>query len=64
MDESRIDQAIQRIETALGRIDTATENLGSSAVPDDGLAQKHANLRAEVSSTLAELDQLIEGLET
>ena len=64
MDASRIDQAIQRIETALGRIDMATENISSSGASEDGLAQKHAALRADVSSTLAELDQLIEGLET
>lgn len=63
MNASRIDQAIQRIETALGRIDTAAEELCSGSAPDGELVQQHSALRKEVSSTLAELDQLIEGLE-
>ena len=63
MDGSRIEQAIQRIETALGRIDTATGKLSLGSAPDSGLARKHTALREEVSSTLAELDQLIEGLD-
>ena len=64
MDGSRIEQAVQRIEAALGRIDAAAEKLGVGPAAESDLAQRHSSLRAEVSSTLAELDHLIEGLET
>lgn len=63
MDRSRIDQAIQRIENALERIDAAAGKLGSPDGPDSDLAHKHAVLRSEVSATLKDLDEIIEGLE-
>ena len=68
MDGERIDQAIHRIEAALARINAAAENLRSGLPASDNpelaeLTSKHEALRAEVSSTLSDLDRLIEQVE-
>lgn len=64
MSEARIEQAIQRIEAALNRIDAAARDLAPRASGDSALENQHRMLRQEVSATLRDLDQLIEGLES
>ncbi|QIG53093.1 hypothetical protein G6N82_02015 [Altererythrobacter sp. BO-6] len=57
-----MEQSLQRIEAALVRIDAAAARLGPVKA-DSELERKHADLRAEVSATLRDLDRLIDGLE-
>jgi len=69
MDGERIDHAIQRIEAALARINAACENARCMPTSPDNpeiaeLTSKHEALRAEVSSTLSDLDYLIEQVES
>jgi len=69
MDGERIDHSIQRIEAALARINAACENVRSMPISPDNpeiaeLTSKHEALRAEVSSTLSDLDYLIEQVES
>jgi len=69
MDGERIEQAIHRIEAALARIGAASESARPlPATPDISeiteLTDKHEALRAEVSSTLSDLDRLIEQIES
>ncbi|MEM9500970.1 MAG: hypothetical protein AAF941_03900 [Pseudomonadota bacterium] len=69
MEESRIDRAMARLDTALTRIAEAREtarakpadNAGSARVM--ALVNSHEKLREEVAYTLTELDTLIEELE-
>lgn len=62
MDRERMERALARIEAAASRVERAVTR--PSPIPqDDGLAERHANLRAEVSSALNDLDALIGTLE-
>lgn len=64
MEGTRVSQAVARIETALGRI----ERIAASPVPaphEDGAARRRAEaLEQAVRDGLAELDQLIERLDS
>lgn len=62
MSEARIASAVDRIEKALARIETQAA-LSRHSGPSSALAQKHENLREQVSESLAELDNLIAGLD-
>ena len=62
MSEARIASAVDRIEKALARIETQAA-LSRHSGPGSALAQKHENLREQVSESLAELDNLIAGLD-
>jgi len=77
MGDSRIKQALARIDAALGRMDAAHECAvahaaeGSSKSDNDAnssarvmtLVNSHEKLREEVADTLRDLDMLIEELE-
>lgn len=63
MESDRISQAIERIEAAASRISAASGKLSVSATDDHALAAKHEALRQEVSQTISELDEFIEGFE-
>lgn len=56
----RIARAMARIEAATRRIDAAARPAGDG---DPELARKHARLREEAGSALADLDRLIGALE-
>lgn len=69
MKSERIEQAVQRIETALSRIAEIADNgsaagEGSGAVPANvsQLVVKHEELREAVASEIRQLDALIERL--
>ncbi|MEY4239565.1 MAG: hypothetical protein RL339_2166 [Pseudomonadota bacterium] len=64
MNGDRSSRALARIDAALGRIEAATrrgarDSAGSEELAD--LQARHDRLRATVTDSLAELDQLIEG---
>ena len=64
MSGDRSSRALARIEAALERIEAATRNRAHRAASSDELADlrsRHERLRAAVTDSLAELDQLIEG---
>ena len=64
MSGERSSRALARIEAALARIEAASRRGAPSGASSDELADlrtRHENLRAAVSDSLAELDQLIEG---
>jgi hypothetical protein len=64
MSGERSSRALARIDAALTRIEAATRRGATSGASSDELADlrtRHENLRAAVSDSLAELDQLIEG---
>ena len=63
MEGSRIEQAVQRIETALARIGEAADTLRPAPPSVSSLVVRHENLREQVTSSLKELDELIERLE-
>lgn len=66
MTEARIEQALERIETALLRIAAAREQAGrqpSSSQRVIELVNTHERLREQVADTLRDLDGLIAGLE-
>ena len=63
MEGSRIEQAVQRIETALARIGEAAETLRPAPPSVSSLVVRHENLREQVTSSLRDLDELIERLE-
>ena len=62
MSEARIASAVDRIEKALARIETQAA-LSRHSGSGSALAQKHENLREQVSESLTELDNLIAGLD-
>ncbi len=67
MSGDRNSRALARIEAALERIEAAARRGSSSAAGSEELSDlrtRHANLRAAVTESLAELDQLIEGAQT
>jgi hypothetical protein len=64
MSGERSSRALARIDAALARIEAASRHGATSVASSDELADlraRHENLRAAVSDSLAELDQLIEG---
>ncbi|NVD44194.1 hypothetical protein [Qipengyuania atrilutea] len=66
MDRERIWDAVARIERARQRISAAeVPEAGAGAPPHDlaDLPERHAALQAEVTRSLARLDELIERLE-
>lgn len=70
MFDDRIENAVQRIEAALARIAEiadapALERGGADAAPSViALVEKHEALHETASNTLAQLDKLIEELES
>lgn len=66
MTQDRIASAVSRIEQALARVETqaALASSGSAGQGDPEFAARHEALRVRVADSLAELDTLIEGLET
>lgn len=64
MTDDRLATAFQRIDAALSRIEASAANPPSAGSPDEGLAARHRELREEVGHSLAELDRLIDRLET
>lgn len=63
MEGTRSEQAVRRIEAALSRIEAAADAVASGSATDGDIARRHQALRGVVTATLAELDQLIEGLQ-
>ncbi len=63
MDDSRILEALARIETAARRIDTAASSRAAPAAPDAELARRYETLRSEAGAALADLDALIGEIE-
>jgi len=61
---TRVSQAIARIETALGRIERTAASAPSPAVDDGAAHRRTAALEQAVREGLAELDDLIERLES
>ena len=64
MNGERSSRALARIEAALERIEAAARRSGSASGGSEDLVEleaRHARLRAAVTDSLAELDQLIEG---
>ena len=61
MERERVKIALARIEAAAARIEAAASRAHSPS--DEGLAQKHAALKASVGQSLRELDDLIARLE-
>ena len=64
MSGERSSRALARIEAALERIEAATRRgaqVGASSEELADLRSRHEKLRAAVTDSLAELDQLIEG---
>ncbi len=59
MDLDRIKIAIGRIERATTRLEQLVSASADTPPQDDGLAAKHARLRAEVGATIAEIDNLL-----
>lgn len=54
MEEASIAHAFEKIEAALARIENASRDFAN-------LQQRHEHLKATVSSSIAEMDQLIAG---
>ncbi|MEM7664686.1 MAG: hypothetical protein AAF250_02415 [Pseudomonadota bacterium] len=69
MEESRIEKAMARLDTALTRIADARETVAGKTAEGAGsakvmaLVNSHEKLREEVADTLTELDALLEELE-
>ncbi|MBU0668770.1 MAG: hypothetical protein KKE77_04740 [Alphaproteobacteria bacterium] len=67
MPDDRIASAYDRIEAALDRIERSARAPARAPAPssqaDPDLAARHAALRATVSASLGELDELIKRLE-
>ncbi len=67
MSSDRIKNAMDRIDRALARIETQAALSSHSPATNDAdgaeLAARHEALRSQVSTSIAELDALIEGLE-
>lgn len=63
MSGDRIEQAVQRIESALARIADAAEAVGPTQTSVSGLVVRHEALRESVSATLRDLDDLIGRIE-
>ncbi len=63
MSETRINNAVDRIEKALARIETQAALTRHTGGDDSALAVKHDALRNSVATSLAELDRLIGSLE-
>ena len=63
MNGQRIESAVQRIEAALARIAGAADAVAPQAPSVSSLVEKHEALRETVSTTLKELDDLIEVME-
>tara|TARA_E500000305_G_C3953346_1_gene203321 strand:+ start:680 stop:895 length:216 start_codon:yes stop_codon:yes gene_type:complete len=66
MDDSGIQQALARIETAARRIETAAASQPAAAPITDhdaDLARRYETLRREAGAALAELDALIGQIE-
>lgn len=64
MNGERSSRALARIEAALERIQAATRRGASNSAGSEELTDlltRHEKLRAAVTDSLAELDQLIEG---
>lgn len=59
MSEQRISGAIDRIERALARIEAQAGKSGG----EGEIADRHEALKARVSASLSQLDDLIESLE-
>ena len=59
MSEQRISGAIDRIERALARIEAQAGKTGG----EGEIAARHQALKARVSASLSQLDDLIESLE-
>ena len=55
-----IEQALARIEAALDRVEAAA----AKPAGDGDLAQRHERLRAAVTQTLGQLDELLAGQRT
>jgi hypothetical protein len=58
MEGASIENALGRIEAALTRIENAASRVSSS---DNQLAERHARLRAAVTTSLQQLDVLLAG---
>ena len=63
MDGDRIEQAVQRIESALARIARAAETIEPAPPSVSALVVDHEELRETVASSLKKLDDLIGELE-
>ncbi len=63
MNEERIEQAVRRIEIALSRIADLAERINPPSSGVTGLEVRHENLREAVTSSLKELDVLLERLD-
>lgn len=70
MNDSRIEQALARIENAMSRIVAAREAAANMPTPSAAasarvieLVNSHEKLREDVADTLRDLDTLIEQLE-
>lgn len=68
MSGDRSEAAVQRIEAALARIARAADAPVASAVPSApanvlALVEKHESLRENVARAIAELDDVIAGLD-
>lgn len=63
MTAHRIEQTVQRIETALGRIADLADRINAGSPPVADLAVKHEKLRETVSNSLKQLDDVLERLE-
>ncbi|MCH2488334.1 MAG: hypothetical protein MK010_11430 [Erythrobacter sp.] len=67
MADTRITQALARIDAALARIENASSREAADHMTDQpalaALTERHETLRESVSGSLAELDALIERLE-
>lgn len=60
MSEERIAAGVERIERALARIRAARAMSAPPApVVDEGLAERHAQLRDEVAESVRELDEVL-----
>ncbi|NMW31200.1 hypothetical protein HKD42_03915 [Altererythrobacter sp. RZ02] len=63
MSDTRIESAVNRIETALARIAEVADNPPATAPSVSALVIKHEALREVANSTLAELDTLIDEMD-
>jgi hypothetical protein len=65
MEVHSLDDAIMRIQAALSRAETAGRKCATRLAlgPNPTLLRQHQALKNSVSTSLAELDRLIEGLE-
>lgn len=63
MNEERIEQAAQRIESALGRIAELAERINPALPTVSEPEARDTNLREAVTNSLKELDEILERLE-